>query len=664
MKRLFYILMVFAAAVCSVVFFYLTSPAEGLPAHEEAGTTDVTDALTEPGTTQYHNAEPLPFYSTDPTEAAVLDFNGTEKAIYKKTIYVDLNGDGACNALDAVILLRICAGLRQYDNSYILDLDGNGRIDAPDARILLRAAAKLDAYFVFADGASPDGWAKDGEGRLFFVNGLYANGVRTVDGKSYYFFSGRTLSGLFSLANGNYYADDGGVLQTGTFVLDGRVFVCENGKGVSGFYSDENGTRYCENGFVKTGFFTVDGDNYLSDENGILLTGAYNVDGRTFVCENGKGVSGFYNDVDGTRFYENGFAKTGFFTLDGDNYYSSGDGVLTTGVFSVNNRDFACVNGKGVNGVYTGDGGPRFCKNGWCVTGRYACEYAGYSKYSAKKAVLTVAAVSDTHVNLDSSRQNRTARCWTDISDNIDPDLLIIDGDIVDEANDDNWKAFRRVFYNYLNVDRVIMTLGNHDTWESYDTDHDLASAKSRWLRYTNRMTGLNNTDVCYTYKLKGFHFIVLGSEDLNTAAYISEEQISWADRMISKAEAEDPGKPVFVLLHQPLTYTHRTGALVEDDDDRSFMFAAQSRQLQDMLDSHRNIIYVCGHTHQALSDGSRGYATVEKVGDHITSVNLPSMLYNGQGAVFNIYDDRVEIFTRDLISGDWVPSVSATVSF
>lgn len=606
MKRLFYILIVFAAVVCSVVFFYLTSPAEGLPAHEEAGTTDVTDALTEPGTTQYHNAEPLPFYSTDPTEAAVLDFNGTQKAIYKKTIYVDLNGDGACNALDAVILLRICAGLRQYDNSYILDLDGNGRIDAPDARILLRAAAKLDAYFVFADGASPDGWAKDGEVRLFFVNGVYANGVRTVDGKSYYFFSGRILSGLFSLANGNYYADDGGVLQTGTFVLDGRVFVCENGKGVSGFYSDENGTRYCENGF----------------------------------------------------------AKTGFFTLDGDNYYSSGDGVLATGLFSVDNRDFACVNGKGVNGVYTGDGGPRYCKNGWCVTGRYACEYAEYSKYSAKKAVLTVAAVSDTHVNLDYSRQNHTARCWTDISDNIDPDLLIIDGDIVDEANDDNWMAFRRVFYNYLNVDRVIMTLGNHDTWESYDTDHDLASAKSRWLRYTNQMTGLNNTDVRYTYKLKGFHFIVLGSEDLNTAAYISEEQISWADRMISKAEAEDPGKPVFVLLHQPLTYTHRTGALFEDDDDRSFMFAAQSRQLQDMLDSHRNIIYVCGHTHHALSDGSRGYSTVEKVGDHITSVNLPSMLYNGQGAVFNIYEDRVEIFTRDLISGTWVPSASATVSF
>lgn len=279
-------------------------------------------------------------------------------------------------------------------------------------------------------------------------------------------------------------------------------------------------------------------------------------------------------------------------------------------------------------------------------------------------AIMRMVAVSDTHIGSMALRVAGGSLCFNDIAKTIDPDLLLIDGDCVDEANEENWTAFETIYDKYCGVENVLMTLGNHDTWEDYDTSHDYDAAVARWLDYTNRIMNYRHDSPRYAYEQNGFHFVVLAQETTSTAAEISDAQIAWADGQITAAEEADPGRPVFVLLHQPMAYTHGIGAGDIDDTDESFTTAQASRKLMEMLDSHENIIYISGHAHHIISNGQLGYKTVEKVGEHITSVNLPSMLYGGQGAVIDVYEDRVEFMGRNFLTRTWDNTFRFTVEF
>ena len=290
--------------------------------------------------------------------------------------------------------------------------------------------------------------------------------------------------------------------------------------------------------------------------------------------------------------------------------------------------------------------------------------------------LFTIAAVSDIHMKDSAVRRLVADFCFNDITKTIAPDLLLLDGDLVDEAKDEYYDALKSSLDGWCGVENVLLTLGNHDTWEDYDTSHEYESARDRWLEYSNQMMAFRHDEVFYHYVQSGYHFIVLGQESSSTAAEISDEQIAWMDAQLADASADSAGKPVFVFLHQPMSYTHGVGADDVDDDDEGFRTAAQSEKFQKTLDKYQNIIYVSGHTHKALNGGKLNggdFATVEKVGENITSVNLPSMMYfgwsglgghviSGGGAVINVYEDKVEIRGRNFLTRTWCEDVHAVI--
>lgn len=290
--------------------------------------------------------------------------------------------------------------------------------------------------------------------------------------------------------------------------------------------------------------------------------------------------------------------------------------------------------------------------------------------------LFSIAAVSDTHMKDSAVRRLVADACFNDITKTIAPDLLLVNGDLVDEAKPENYDALKDSMQNYCGVENVLMTLGNHDTWGDYDTSHEYDSARELWLEYTNELMKYQHDEVYYHYIQDGYHFIVLGSEGTSTAAQISDDQIAWMDVQLEAAEADSEGKPVFVFLHQPMSYTHGVGADDVDGDDEGFDEAAQSAKFQETLDKYPNIIYVSGHTHDALNGGKLNggdFATVEQVGENITSINLPSMMYfgwsglgghviSGGGAVINVYADRVEILGRNFLTRTWFADVKTVV--
>lgn len=286
---------------------------------------------------------------------------------------------------------------------------------------------------------------------------------------------------------------------------------------------------------------------------------------------------------------------------------------------------------------------------------------------------LTVAVFSDTHVSAAFGSQILAAGMRDVSSEDLDVDAVLFLGDCTDNGNIENWEAFTKSVVNNCTVKDRIVLLGNHDTWISYDTPHDYDEALANYLTYSNAIMGTDYTTPWFTREIAGYQFIVLASEDTSVSATVSDEQIAWADAQLASAAAKSHGKPIFVLMHQPLNYTHAVGNNI---DNNGFSGDA-SKKLQAVLDKYENVIYMSGHQHFGLNDGTsafdypEGFTTVEKVGKNITSVNLPaygkpSLVFGGDpllgdGLIVNIYADRVEFLGRNFMLQGWL-DYTATV--
>ena len=101
----------------------------------------------------------------------------------------------------------------------------------------------------------------------------------------------------------------------------------------TGFKTIEGKTYYYENGEVKTGWQTVNGNNYRLDENGVVQTGWQEIDGKKYYFnENGVMQTG-WQTINGNKycFYGNGVMRTGWQTIDGKTYCFYGNGEMKTG---------------------------------------------------------------------------------------------------------------------------------------------------------------------------------------------------------------------------------------------------------------------------------------------------------------------------------------------
>ena len=173
---------------------------------------------------------------------------------------------------------------------------------------------------------------------------------------------------------------------------------------------------------------------------------------------------------------------------------------------------------------------------------------------------LSAALVSDVHYGDAFYRQLSLPPGLRDISRHVKPDLFVLAGDCTDNGNDENWSALQQAIDKNLKVDNIILALGNHDTWTSYDDGHYYDEAKGNFLRYSNAIMGTDFDTVWSVREIAGYSFIILGSEADSTGATISNAQLSWLETTLEAAAAAADGKPIFVINHQPLNYTHAVG--------------------------------------------------------------------------------------------------------
>ena len=116
--------------------------------------------------------------------------------------------------------------------------------------------------------------------------------------------------------------------------------------------------------------------------------------------------------------------------------------------------------------------------------------FGGKNKNESEGAAMTVAFMSDTHITKSLVRRLILVPGVRDVSRNVQPDLFVVTGDCTDNGNTDNWDGFKKVLDKHLTVENRIVSIGNHDTWTSYDTPHDYTLAKDNFLKAAGDIMG------------------------------------------------------------------------------------------------------------------------------------------------------------------------------
>lgn len=237
-------------------------------------------------------------------------------------------------------------------------------------------------------------------------------------------------------------------------------------------------------------------------------------------------------------------------------------------------------------------------------------------------------------------------------------DALLMAGDIAENGLAEEYQI---VYDGISGLDcRYIVSQGNHDI--------RLRSYKQSTERFTSFVNALNGDDAMKSFRhtetVNGYKFIILGADKTAFEANcIIDEQLEWLDNEI----AAENGKPVFVVVHQPLNYTHGLPDTWNSPVETAGGIGKSSEKLEEVLNKHNNVVFITGHLHSGFGEYS-----YEKIGN-FHSVNLPSLCCNndfgdynehGIGYVVEVSPEKAVFRARDFMQGKWVADCDFSIDF
>ena len=277
---------------------------------------------------------------------------------------------------------------------------------------------------------------------------------------------------------------------------------------------------------------------------------------------------------------------------------------------------------------------------------------------------LTAVLWSDLHFSGFYSPE-RAMHCRTAMADLMGAantvDALVIAGDLAENGKRAEKDYLAEQLNGISTVRFVLPASGNHDSRLRH-----MLHSNDKFALFCHKVNPSLHVDkLYYSFDINGYTFIVLGTTKIMfETCYFDEDEISWLKKELSHGTKE--GKPVFVVLHQPLRRTHNLPHSWDYPGDERGAVGPQSDRIRGILNEYENVFLLTGHLHRGFSIN-----TYEDVG-RIHSVNIPSLgMWNkdseygnaGQGFLMEVYDDRVVFRPRDFLSGSFVPEYERSYS-
>ncbi len=241
-------------------------------------------------------------------------------------------------------------------------------------------------------------------------------------------------------------------------------------------------------------------------------------------------------------------------------------------------------------------------------------------------------------------------------------DALVIAGDIAENGLESEYRFIsEKLVAANDKIGQYIFSYGNHDI-----RMRAFCQQSQRIAKFHNELCDgkVEKNRLYYSTEVNGYKFIVMNSDRTEfEEGWYSDTQLAWLDSEI--ASTKDSGKPVFVINHQPLKKTH---GLPETWGSPAIFDAGsigdQSDDVKAIFEKYDNVIYITGHLHTGF-----GKYTYEDYGS-FKSVNLPTISCNnnngyeadGQGYIFEVYEDRVIGRARVFATGEFLPEYDFTI--
>lgn len=194
---------------------------------------------------------------------------------------------------------------------------------------------------------------------------------------------------------------------------------------------------------------------------------------------------------------------------------------------------------------------------------------------------------------------------------------------------------------------KVYFAMGNHEYQYYNAKGFDVARD------YFFEELGLNS--IYYSFELNECKFIIMGSESLDKAGYMSNEQLTWFKNQMQNV---DKNKPTFVFFHQPLggTLSGMSSGLEPAG------YPNVDKELRAILKDHPNTYVFNGHTHMTYETDK---TAVFGKGKDANFVNTGSIAYlndinyneivGSLGLFVEVYQDYIMINGRNFTNGEWV---------
>ncbi len=274
-----------------------------------------------------------------------------------------------------------------------------------------------------------------------------------------------------------------------------------------------------------------------------------------------------------------------------------------------------------------------------------------FGEVKSTKHVMNFAITSDTHFTNNWINENFLSAL--DDAKSLDNDLtaMFVLGDLSDngisaahpENSDlDNYYDWRDS-YEYKNSKGeqipIISIMGNHDVRGPFSEGYPESSYAPAVEYYIQREGG---GALHFDKWINGYHFIFLNTDKYHSDnCYLSEETLLWLDQKLG--ENED-GKPIFVMIHQPLGVVHT--------------MEGSSVTFEEVIAKHPTAIVSSGHTHAHF-----GTAKITNDGNGVY-VNQPAMVVASVQYYFvEVYEGGVIYRARQASNDSWLVDYDVVVS-
>ncbi|MFC5451515.1 metallophosphoesterase family protein [Paenibacillus aestuarii] len=280
--------------------------------------------------------------------------------------------------------------------------------------------------------------------------------------------------------------------------------------------------------------------------------------------------------------------------------------------------------------------------------------------------------LSDLHVTAGDPQTIKKLRQALDDVTHFDGpvDAVMLTGDLTDTGTERDYKELRSIVNDYK-LPPVYANMGNHDyytiwinkanSWDQGAMPNGKTDAMSR--EQFKKFFGYEK--IYNEFTTKGHSILLLSQEayvqekpEVGEGAWYSDEQMSWFKERVKALY--QPGRPLFVMTHQPLPPVGTDGGSHQ---------LIRAMQFRETLKPYKNVFVFCGHRHQDFQNGTPHYVQESfhffhnsSVGRTLNRAYQQEAKNKAQGIYVQVYANKVVVRGREFSNRTFIAEANWSI--